>query len=222
MGVVGTRMKVVSGWINQAAGKLRDAHPARPYDQIVQDAISQRATVRQLPGFGPTGELPAGIHDADLGSFLLHVGSTPERRALYAPFGERLLQLQQRGVKDVIVAGSGITAKPVPGDVDALYHVADSAKLPMRERLEDWAQGTHWHGAERRHTALHTEWGTTRPTWLEYFSHRSAPNGTMRPFGTIRVHLAQAPDAIHGAAHLQPPGSSTVSFRAGAEGVVRS
>lgn len=212
MGVVRTQMKHVSGLINSLADRARAARRTPAWDVMVDDAVRARTQVRALPQFGADGKLPAAIHDADLGSFLLHVGTNPHRRDLYGPFAQRLLQLRDRGVREVYVAGSGISAKAKPGDVDALYHVSDSARLPVRERLSDWAVGTHWHGAERRHFAPQTEWGLQRPTWLEFFSHQTFQGG-MDKAPVIRVLLddtavgartvaATTPDAASGALQL--------------------
>jgi hypothetical protein len=184
-------MKRVSGLVNQMSGMVRAARDTPAWGAMVEQAASHGTGVRRLPGFTEAGRLPAGVHDADLATFLLHVGGNDYRRELYAPFAQRLLQLRERGVEAVYVGGSGISAKPNPGDVDALFSLADRSKLPVRERLADWAAGTHWHGAERRHSSPQTAWGSYRPTWLEYFSNR-ATSELIEPMPVVRVVLNDA------------------------------
>lgn len=192
-----TYRKRASGVIDALAARAREVRGAPPWDRLVEEATATRSFVREVPKVGPDGFLPAGVHDADLGSFLLHVGTNDHRRALYSPVGRRMLQLRERGVDEVFVAGSGIHGKPRPGDVDALFHVTDAGRLPIRERLADWVVGTRWHGAERRHAAVHTDWGLSRPTWLEFMSHRRAHDVRV-PSAVIRVRLAEHPQAALG------------------------
>lgn len=200
--LVAAQMKRVSNVFNNIGTRVRQMHGARAYDEIVRSATSANTTVRPLPAFTATGALPAGVHDADLGTFLLHVGTNQHRQSLYAPLGERLLQLRDRGVHSVLVGGSGISAKPYPGDVDVLFHLRDARRLRISERLADWAVGTHWHAAERGHWAPQTAWGfTQRPTWMQYFSHYAgkAGSGDIRPQAMVRVVLN---DAAEGAARV--------------------
>lgn len=186
-------MKQVSTWMNGVKSSIRSSQQSRTYAELTNEAISKRTNVKALPAFNANGQLPAGVHDADLGSFLLHVGTNPHRTDLYRPFAERALKLQARGVQSVYVGGSGVSAKPKPGDVDALYVTSDANRFPLHERASDWLQGTHWHAANRRHSAPQTAWGNVRPTWLEYFSNFAEPRGgEIRPQAVVRVVLDDA------------------------------
>ena len=76
-----------------------------------------------LPPFEPSGDLPAGLHQAGLTEFFTRFGrGTPQRERVAARLRQvfdlvQPLQLITR----VIVWGSFITAKPDPADADILW-----------------------------------------------------------------------------------------------------
>lgn len=175
-----------SDLIDGAARTLRRRWPGPAFAEVLDEAVRMRPVVRELPQALPDGRLPAGIHDVDLGSFLLRYATDDARVDLLRPFAQDVLRLQREGVREVFVGGSTLRAGRTPGDVDALAHVADSDRLGIVPRLRAWATGVHWHAADRRHVTLDPLWQGQRPTWLEFFQMDRAGQSQ----GVARIVLA--------------------------------
>jgi hypothetical protein len=75
-----------------------------------------------LPEFTPEGDLPIGVHAADLQEFRSRFGaSTPRRLWLFGRFQVLVELAASTGkLRRVFIWGSFVTAKLVPKDVDAL------------------------------------------------------------------------------------------------------
>jgi hypothetical protein len=75
-----------------------------------------------LPAFSASGELPAGVHQADLGEVLSRFGGgTPARRRCTAVLRHVLELAARTGELDrLVVFGSYVTDKPAPNDVDVV------------------------------------------------------------------------------------------------------
>ena len=76
------------------------------------------AATRGIPPLTPTGHLPAGIHQASLGELTTRFGHGPARFTLLEQLAEAAPAMQAAGVRDVLVGGSFVTSKAVPGDLD--------------------------------------------------------------------------------------------------------
>lgn len=182
-----TLLKPLSKVIDAGSVRVRRMDAQRPLEQIVADAVATRPRVAELPALTADGQLPAGIHDVDLGSFLTRLATNPYRTDLLRPFAERVLELQREGARQVIVGGSILSNKERPGDVDVLTRQADDARLSSLESAADWAHGIHWHEAEARHRTLDPHWqGKPTPSWFDYF--RFGRNGD--PRGVAVIHLS--------------------------------
>lgn len=108
----------IDGAVSDGLGRVR-----------LDDATRARATARAaralavantagLPMLTADGALPAGVHAATHGEFLSRFGGTPRRHLLIRELRESLAALRTAGVDAVVVGGSFVGAKPVPGDID--------------------------------------------------------------------------------------------------------
>jgi len=65
--------------------------------------------------------LPPGIHPATLAEVEQAFTYNPRRRALYAGLVDAAIHLRLVGCRAVLLDGSSVSAKPVPGDYDACW-----------------------------------------------------------------------------------------------------
>jgi len=79
----------------------------------------------------PWDVLPPGIHLATLTEIAAAFAYNSRRRELYAGLIEATVHLRQVGCQTVLLDGSYVSAKPVPGDYDACWDPTgvDFAKL---------------------------------------------------------------------------------------------
>jgi hypothetical protein len=78
-----------------------------------------------LEPFQPDGSLPPGVHPAEWAEIETRFGWTPHRQDLMRGFREGALLLKAAGCKAIILDGSFVTAKEMPGDFDACWSVND-------------------------------------------------------------------------------------------------
>jgi hypothetical protein len=76
-----------------------------------------------LPPFEPSGDLPEGLHQADVTEFFARFGSgTPQRERVAARLRQAFTLVRPLGIiAGVIVWGSFVTVKPDPADADILW-----------------------------------------------------------------------------------------------------
>ncbi len=65
--------------------------------------------------------LPPGIHNATLGEIEQRFAITERRMKLFRGFEEGVKSLQKAGCKAVLLDGSFVSNKTIPGDFDALW-----------------------------------------------------------------------------------------------------
>ncbi len=85
-----------------------------------------------LPG-SPWDGLPPGVHMASLAEIQAMFGYNPKRRALFNGLLDATSHLAMVGCQRVLLDGSYVSAKPVPGDFDACW---DPAGVDF-DRLDD-------------------------------------------------------------------------------------
>jgi hypothetical protein len=73
-----------------------------------------------IPG-SPWNVLPPGIHAVTLAEVEQTFSYNPRRRALFTGLVEATLHLSMVGCRRVLLDGSYVSAKPVPGDYDACW-----------------------------------------------------------------------------------------------------
>ena len=69
------------------------------------------------------GYLPEGMHVVSWADVLEQFGWNPYRRALLDRFRPALVHLAEAGCRAVLLAGSFVTTKAQPGDIDAVWSV---------------------------------------------------------------------------------------------------
>jgi hypothetical protein len=76
-----------------------------------------------IPGFDPSGKLPAGIHAATWTQIASRFGFTPRRKRLLRGLKDALHLLRAAGCQLIYLDGSFVTAKPEPADFDACWGI---------------------------------------------------------------------------------------------------
>ena len=74
-----------------------------------------------IPHFLPSGNLPAGVHDATWQEAFQRFGTNPRRRALPDGLLHALQNLSHAGCRKVYRNGSFVTDKAHPGDFDVAW-----------------------------------------------------------------------------------------------------
>lgn len=79
----------------------------------------------------PWEVLPPGVHKATLAEVQASFAHNPRRRELFVGFLSAAALLRDAGCREVLLDGSYVTAKPMPGDYDACWSPAgvNPAKL---------------------------------------------------------------------------------------------
>lgn len=76
-----------------------------------------------IPTHTTDGLLPAGIHVATWSELVARFGASVRRQRLLAGLHAVLMHLAQAGCLRAWIAGSFVSAKSAPGDVDVVYDV---------------------------------------------------------------------------------------------------
>lgn len=76
-----------------------------------------------VPACDHTGKLPPGIYGITWKELKSGVGFSPKRVQLLAGLRQALVFLKQARCRSVDIAGSFVTTKPQPGDVDACWAI---------------------------------------------------------------------------------------------------
>lgn len=90
---------------------------------------------------GPWLVLPPGVHDATLHEIETRFATDGHRKLLFAGLKDGVMALWNAGCRTVLVDGSFVTAKPVPGDFDVCWDTkgVDARRLPPV--LLDFSEG---------------------------------------------------------------------------------
>jgi hypothetical protein len=98
--------------------------------------LTQRyCCVDMIPEFidigSPWPVLPPGVHDAALDEVKNRFAVSDRRKFLFAGFENAVAALRDAGCRVILLDGSFVTAKPVPGDFDVCWETAgvDPTKL---------------------------------------------------------------------------------------------
>jgi len=80
------------------------------------------STISRIPGLTADGLLPPGVHQATLPDLMARFGGNSKRAEVLGNLEKMVADAKAAGlpVKKVYVAGSATTAKPYPGDFDAI------------------------------------------------------------------------------------------------------
>lgn len=92
-----------------------------------------RTTTRELPGFQSDGNLPSGIYRTTIGEIRAKLGWNDHRLRLIEGLSRAAASLGRSGVRWLWVAGSFVTSKAEPNDIDGFWE----ATYGMNARLLD-------------------------------------------------------------------------------------
>jgi len=140
-----------------------------------------------IPNFEPSGNLPPGIHSADWADVVGQLGTTDRRRALILQLRPALAIFKLAGCASIYLAGSFVTAKPSPGDIDVLWDPAgvDTTVLDLLDPLLTDPHPEAHQAQLQRYGAefIATTEPRSGPPFLEFFQtakEDDAPKGILR------------------------------------------
>lgn len=93
--------------------KAMDAPPA---------VVPKIPAVEGLPRLTDKGFLPPGVYSTNLEDFTARFVTNEHRQAQWQRVQPMLKQLRTAGIDEIYAAGSFVSAKPNPGDIDLLVH----------------------------------------------------------------------------------------------------
>lgn len=149
-----------------------------------------------IPPFDPgTGNLPAGVYEAEWHEIVARYGFTPHRLALLEGLKVALDVLRQVGCGRAYLDGSFVAAKEIPNDFDVCWEMA-GVDFDLLEQLEpillDWrnrraAQKARFGGELFIAESAADRWGTP---YLEFFQHDRT---TGQAKGIVAIDLGDLP-----------------------------
>jgi hypothetical protein len=89
----------------------------------------------------PWDVLPPGIYEATLAEVEQKFGYNPRRRTLFAGLIEAAVLLSLVGCRTILLDGSYVTGKPVPGDYDACWDTVDVDFAKLDPVFDDFDNG---------------------------------------------------------------------------------
>ena len=141
-----------------------------------------------LPGLRDDGYLPEGLHPAALPEVLFRFGSATPRRRRLALRVRRWVELARAvAAPRLFVDGSFVTAKPDPGDVDAVLLLpgdfADRAARGEAAAVALESMLLFRHPEELFAAEDVRDWDE----WLEFFTQTREPDGRRK--GVVEISL---------------------------------
>ena len=141
-----------------------------------------------IPEFRPDGYLPLGVHRATQEEVVQRFGkATARRQVLMERVSEWLVLARALGAHRLLLDGSFVTAKPEPGDVDAVCWLPNDfegqyvAQMPEAVRVYEML-------ATRCPAELFGVFGRERwEEWIAFFSQTRELDGRLK--GLVEVRL---------------------------------
>ncbi len=90
-----------------------------------------------IPNFMANGFLPPGIYRTPYEDFARHFGSNEHRIQMLNKVEPMLRRLADQGQERAYLAGSFVTHKPFPKDIDMLVHTSSTASSSLQHTLND-------------------------------------------------------------------------------------
>lgn len=84
---------------------------------------------KALCGFDRNGNLPPGVYQVSVGSFEERFGWNSHRRKLLKGLKRAIRNMASAGVKELWIAGSFVTAKDLPADIDGAWLAVSDVKV---------------------------------------------------------------------------------------------
>jgi hypothetical protein len=89
----------------------------------------------------PWDVLPPGIHDATLTEVEAAYTYNPRRRELFAGLVDAATHLHQVGCQTILLDGSYVSAKPIPGDFDVCWEPTGVDLAKLDPVFDDFSNG---------------------------------------------------------------------------------
>ena len=147
-----------------------------------------------IPAFDPSGNLPPGVHSATWPEVRARLGRDAYRRQLLRKVEPALRAFKEAGCVTVYLAGSFVSQKPRPGDIDILWepHGVDTTVLERQSFV--LADGSP-HARMEQERLFGAEFipQTVPRDGLPFLDFFQTEKGTDAPKGILRIDLRNFP-----------------------------
>ncbi len=141
-----------------------------------------------IPDFREDGYLPEGLHHATEAEVLFRFGSpTRRRRALALQLRNWLFLVRAVEGRRLFVDGSFVTAKPYPGDLDAVVLLSDTFERDLDNGLDAAVELEGIMTTNRMGDLFATEDDADWLEWLDFFTGTREVDGQRK--GVVEVIL---------------------------------
>jgi hypothetical protein len=141
-----------------------------------------------IPDFREDGYLPAGLHQATEAEVLFRFGSpTRKRRTLALQLRHWLRLARDVRARRFFVNGSFVSAKPYPGDLDAVVLLSDTFERDVDDGLEAAAELERIVTSHRLGDLFAAEDEADWLNWLDFFTGTREADGRRK--GVVEVIL---------------------------------
>lgn len=140
-----------------------------------------------IPAFRPDGYLPEGLHFADEAEVIFRFGSaTPRRRRLALRLRRWIELAKQVGAQRFLVDGSFVTAKPDPGDIDAVILLPTDFSSQVERDLDAALDLEQMLLTRRPEELFAAEDDLDWNEWFEFFSRTREADGRRKGLVEIK------------------------------------
>lgn len=141
-----------------------------------------------IPEFRSDGYLPDGLHIASEAEITFRFGSSGARRRRLALVIRRWLQLARKTQsRRLLIAGSFVTAKPEPHDVDAVILLAENFPRQIEQGVEAALELERMILTRRPEELFAAEDIADWDAWVEFFSRTRETDDRRK--GLVEVEL---------------------------------
>ena len=141
-----------------------------------------------IPTFRPDGYLPEGLHFADEAEVIFRFGSATPRRRRLALRLRRWIELAKHvGARRFLVDGSFVTAKPDPGDIDAVILLPTDFSSQIERDLDAALDLEQMLLTRRPEELFAAEDDLDWNEWFEFFSRTREADGRRK--GLVEIKL---------------------------------
>jgi hypothetical protein len=141
-----------------------------------------------LPQFRTDCYLPDGLHNATEAELTFRFGSaTSRRRRLVLRLRRWLFLARDIGAHRLLIDGSFVTAKPEPGDIDAVILLPANLAILVRRGHESAIELDQMLLTRRPEELFAAEDESDWNDWYEFFSRTREPDGRRK--GLVKMQL---------------------------------
>ncbi len=147
-----------------------------------------------IPDFEPSGNLPPGIHGATWDEVTSKLGTGIHRKKLLRQVQPALHAFKDAGCRTVYLAGSFVTKKRRPGDIDILWDPAGVDTNVLDGAYPILSDGSPPARQQQKKTFGAEFIASTTPrSGLPYVDFFQTEKGTDAPKGIVRLDLSLVP-----------------------------